>query len=313
MRTLSREFMDALLYGELKEVLQVVRTDDTLSMELRTDYVAIYFRGGNILRINKMGKHYQPIFDFHYCQHRIRPSIYEPQLWRLQTVPDWIRHMPAMKAEVDLWRYEHPRRAKEMEQFVCRSNNYSPVANETDYYIADLLYNSQEIECKANMIGIKWPSIPEIRRDRTAPSLVFFELKYGDQNLTGENGLIENFRNICRCMEDQKTADLIMDDAESMINQKAELNLLRGMKKSIILNRKVKPEFVLMFLNHKPSKTALLNALKDTILEVPEIFEYVDVKVAQASSMGYGLYESQMIDVRDFVAKLEENRIHFSL
>lgn len=311
MRTLSREFMDDLLHGELKEAVQAVRTDDTLSMELRTGYVAIYYRGGNILRINQNGKHYQPIFDFHYCQHRIRPSIYEPQLWRLQTVADWIRYMPAMKAEMDLWRYEHPKRAKEMEQFIVRGNNYSPVAVDTDYYIADLLYDSQEMDCKANMIGIKWPSIPEIRRDIYAPSLVFFELKYGDQKLTGEDGLIANFRNICRYMADETIRNTIMDDAESMINQKAELSLLRGLKKKIVLNRKQKPEFILLLLNHKPRKTSLLEALKETLLEVPEIFEYVDVKVAQSSSMGYGLYESQMIDVRDFVEELEEKKIYF--
>ena len=55
MRGLSEEFIRALKSRFLEPVLDLVKSDYTLCLEIREDYINIYYRGGNILRIKQKG------------------------------------------------------------------------------------------------------------------------------------------------------------------------------------------------------------------------------------------------------------------
>jgi hypothetical protein len=50
-RGLSPTFLNDLQSGILAPVVQRMRDDRTLCLELRGDYVNIYYRGGNLLRL----------------------------------------------------------------------------------------------------------------------------------------------------------------------------------------------------------------------------------------------------------------------
>jgi hypothetical protein len=63
-RGLSDTFMNELKRGLLSPILNLVLSDDSLIMEIRNDYINIYYRGGNILKIEKKGNDYLPSFDF---------------------------------------------------------------------------------------------------------------------------------------------------------------------------------------------------------------------------------------------------------
>ena len=69
MRELSVSFFDNLVNdnGLLHTILERVKKDDTLMLAIRDGYINIYYRGGNILRIQEQGNGtYQSSFDEHY-------------------------------------------------------------------------------------------------------------------------------------------------------------------------------------------------------------------------------------------------------
>jgi len=69
MRALSEHFMDDLIKpdGLLYPILKRVKIDHTLMLAIRENYVNIYYRGGNILRVTEQSKgSYQTFFDVKY-------------------------------------------------------------------------------------------------------------------------------------------------------------------------------------------------------------------------------------------------------
>lgn len=52
-RQISEKMLNAFLSGELSSLLEAVKKDDTLDLELRGDSVNIYYRGGSIFKIEK--------------------------------------------------------------------------------------------------------------------------------------------------------------------------------------------------------------------------------------------------------------------
>ncbi len=63
---LSETFMHDLLSGNLSKLLKTVKAD-TLCLEIRENYINIYYRGGNILRVTEANGHYAFGFDQKYC------------------------------------------------------------------------------------------------------------------------------------------------------------------------------------------------------------------------------------------------------
>ena len=52
-RGLSETFMKDLSQGHLKPILDLAIRDHTLCLQIRNDYINIYYRGGNILKLKK--------------------------------------------------------------------------------------------------------------------------------------------------------------------------------------------------------------------------------------------------------------------
>lgn len=53
-RSISNEFMSRLL-SDYKALIDYVKTDDTLDLEMRGDKVIVYYRGGKILSLSETG------------------------------------------------------------------------------------------------------------------------------------------------------------------------------------------------------------------------------------------------------------------
>ena len=53
-RQISEKMLNAFLSGDLSPLLEAVKKDDTLDLELRGDSVNIYYRGGSIFKIEEI-------------------------------------------------------------------------------------------------------------------------------------------------------------------------------------------------------------------------------------------------------------------
>ena len=65
MRRLPKTFMNDLKNedGKLYPLLERIKKDDTLLLSIRNNYINIYYRGGNLVRISYGAKGYKAFFD----------------------------------------------------------------------------------------------------------------------------------------------------------------------------------------------------------------------------------------------------------
>ena len=320
MRALSKQFLKDLKSGSLSRLTKVVKHDETLSLEIRNNYINVYYRGGSLFRIESR-KDYSISFDKKYLNHGVDCEFEPLDLSKFQSIDDYIEGIVLFKREMDLWFSVHRKQEREYQQVISRENNFSMVSNDTDYFICDIEYAKNESIQKDDrvtkegsrfdMVGIKWLSNSSDRRTNKSISLAIFEMKYGDGAMTGSAGIMKHFKDLDDFMSKGKHVEL-MDEAETQFNQKYYLGLIEvtrskmeneveGMFKKIEINRNIKPEYILIFANHKSKSAKLRRELRESTKAYPQLLDKVDIKIAQSSMMGYGLYANHMVDIIDFL------------
>jgi hypothetical protein len=292
--------------GELHNFLLAVIGDHTLCLEIRDDYVNIYYRGGNLFRIKANRGSYSVTFDPNYSTsntHRTAIAQIQKQVGSGNFSP-WIDNIPLLKSVMDQWFMKHPKSEREYQQLVLRENNFSSVVGDaTDYFITDIEYADSKNHSRFDMIAVKWPSpIKGKRKDNKNLRLALIEVKYGDNALDGAAGLVKHIVDMNRFLSQPSALQDLCDEMSAIFNQKVNLGLIPkapGEIDSIIVN---KPEFILLLANHKPSTPKLIDTLKE-IFEMEEyksLCKKCDVRISLASHMGYGLYDECMLPLDQY-------------
>jgi len=216
--------------------------------------------------------------------------------------------IPQLKQEMDRWFVKNPKLEREVQQMILRDNNIDKLAKYTDYYISDIEYSNTENGSRFDIVGIKWTSDPNIRKNRNFPHVSLMELKYGDGSLAGDSGIIKHFQDIDKFVSSSKYKSFVKE-VEIQFNQKIELGLVFEQTKPVKFNVDAKPEFVLIFANHKAASSVLDRELKDALNQFPNIKTKLDVRIAQSSFVGYGLYEQSMIDSDTYIKGLDKSLV----
>ena len=297
MRHLSDSFIKDLQEGNLNQLLNAVRKDDSLCLAIRDNYINIYYRGGNMCKVETRENGYSFSFNANYSE-EYREII--------KAIPSgdcekWIEKFPFLKTQMDFWFHKNPKLEREFQQVLLRENNNSKVARDTDYFIADIEY--VENDSRFDLFGVKWLSTASQRRNGENARISFMELKYGDGALTGNSGLDKHFEDMRNFLSHKAKRENIYKEIETLFNQLWKLGLIRGVDKDICLDSKKRPEFLLLFANHKPAKTVLKRELEKIIKSdiYAELKEICDVRIASSSLLGYGLYANCMLSPEEFV------------
>jgi hypothetical protein len=303
-RLLSSGFVDALKSGSLKSFLDYVLADDSLLMEIRKEYLNIYYRGGSLFRISPSGKDYTIFFDLNYCDKR-RDEI---ACLNNTDFDSWIENIPIIKAEMDSWFCGHQRLEREFQQLVARENNCSTVSQGTDYFITDIEYANSENHSKFDMLAVKWKSGSERRTGKKA-SLSFVEVKYGDHALRRVAGLRDHIKDLVSFLDNPARKRDILSEVTGLFNQKRSLGLLKDTKRDIDIQDSSPLEFILLLANHNPSSTILkteLSLIRDSDHYKKLLSLGCELKIATASYLGYGLYDQNMIPLEVFLDKMSD-------
>ena len=305
-RGLSVEFMDDFKTGILKPILDLVKKDDTLCFQIRNDYVNVYYRGGNILDIKRNNKSYLSSFNNGYFKlvHVERKNSIIGKLPKIianaEQANKWVENIPSLKQVMDEYYSKYSKNEREYQQLVARENNKSVISNETDYFITDIEYTHTDSKgSRFDLIGIKWESTSQKRQNPNNCRLVIIEMKYGDAALTGKAGIKKHLEDIEKFCGTQNNLGTLKEATINSFTQLRELGLVRfGKGDNSNMVKKLsddKPEFILLFANHKPASSKLSQEFKG----LQEI-KSAEVKIATASFMGYGLYEKNIIPLKDF-------------
>jgi hypothetical protein len=293
MRGLLNRFIDDLESGVLRGVLARVKEDATLCLEIRQDYINIYYRGGNAIKIkDKRAGNYEFSFDLKYIADsslKVRISSLPKAVSTDSSVMQWIDELPTIKNQMDFWFVKHPKDERSYQQLVVHENNYGGSANDTDYFICDIDYANEN--GRFDMVAVKWPSTSSQRKQNKNLGLALIEMKYMDKALTGSAGLVDHIRNMDSFLSVSSNLQDLKKEMIKVFNQKIELGLLKGIKEINSFNDE-RPEYILILANHDPDKSVLRRELKN-IIESNEYTQFcakAELKVATSCLMGYGLY-----------------------
>jgi len=298
MRGLSATFLHDLTAGVLRPLLDRVHLDRTLCLELRDDYVNIYYRGGNLLRLAHRGDAYVATFDTNYG--KAAPTGLEVPAAEVrgpEHVAAWLEAMPHLKLAMDLTLGHHPKEEREIQQLVARDNNMGSVSRATDYYVCDIEYANAH--GRFDIVAVHWPSTPMDRKRSDGRRLVIGEVKQGDNALSGQAGLHAHVRDIDRFLADPARLASLKEEMVAVFRQKRALGLIDCGRD--LTSFSDEPPLVLLILaNHDPAKTKL----REQLATLPTA-HHCAIRVVASSLVGYGLFDPGMLTVDEVLARPE--------
>lgn len=303
-RLLDKDFFKDLLDGDLENCLDYVRTDDTLDLEIRENYINIYYRGGNILKVNKKGNYYQYEFDYNYLkENSVLPKI---ELDKMKNLTDWNNYFPKAKQAMDFYFSEYRNEEREFQQLVVRENNYSSIANGTDYFIIDIEYDNRK-NARFDIIAVEWPSEASKRRlpKNYKPKLVVIEMKYGDGSLSGNAGMKKHDNDFSKFISNLTDLNNFKKEMLCLFRQKRALGLIPCLSKLNNANEIIEfaddVKFAFLIANHDPASQILT-------AELP-LFDNIKVNFIVSNFMGYGIYNHCVYELSEF-KRLFKNQIY---
>ena len=289
MRQLKPEFLSALKEGELSCLLKLVKDDSSLCLELRGDYINVYYRGGSLMKVAHGSSGSSFDFDEKYGAKRPEATA---------GVDAWLDAVPHLKHAMDQHEVRSKSRSeREAQQLLLRENNFGRGARSTDYYICDIEYRAEQGQF--DMVGVHWPSTRTDRKEAKGRRLVFIEVKYGKDALDNVAGVVSHIEDISNFLSEPKRVQSFKKDMVEVFNQKLDLGLIDCGKPLESFGEKC-PLILLVLINQDPDASTLRSVLQ----ELPESPKNAEVLVANSSPMGYGLWKSRMSPLDDYIRSL---------
>lgn len=302
MRKISKSFMSSLKEenGNLSKLLQYVKEDDTLDLELRGNYISIYYRGAPLMTVeeteakDKSGKN---IYKWHSLNSQYNDSnipMPTPSIDKIEL------YFPICKHIIDkhiVCAKKNIVAEREIEQYIIKENNYSPNSNDTDFFIADMEYKDTEGEF--DLVAIKWEASPLARKSNCV-SVAVIEVKQGFKSvLTTEKtpGLKQHQSDFNKLYINEERKKKFMDEIVTVFKQKCELGLIKANEKIERLTEESNLrivgdlEFYCLLANYKTESDNLKNELE----------KMDDCEFFTSSYMGYGLYSKRIVNKKDIL------------
>ncbi|HZK54138.1 MAG TPA: hypothetical protein VFC84_08105, partial [Desulfosporosinus sp.] len=299
-RGISKLFIDALENDKglgLDRILKLVKRDSTLCLEIRKDYINIYYRGGNLMKISEDRGRFAAHFDAKYITDNLLKKLPPSVLSTDEDVTEWLVAIPLLKHEMDLWFGQNPKNEREFQQLMVRENNFKGAGKGTDYFICDIEYTFSM--GRFDLIAAYWPSSGAERKNNINVGLAIIEMKYMDGALTAKAGIRKHIVDMKNYLDPvRKNLALLKDEMKRVFNQKQALKLIDNQKHIEKFNG-LKPEYIFVFANHDPDSKILYNELQEVKAIANDLpFE---LKFATSNFMGYGLYTQNIYGLDDFM------------
>lgn len=320
-RGITPEFEAQLTSGVLLPLLERVRHDDTLSLEIRNGYVDIYYRGGRLLGLHPQarGAKFLTQFDERYFgdETTYRSKRSTPPARVIESDADaeaWVDAFAEYKQAMDIRFSLHPKIEREYQQAVVRDNNRHWSGDASDYVVVDIEYAQsarafadQNANYRFDMVGFRWPAEGKTRASGVVTPVIM-EMKAGDGALASpplskgpddlSPGLIKHVIDIERFLTPQpgKTTsdpyDLMCTELLNVFETKRRLRLPSIPKRMwdiTITEVSPRPEVLFVLANHQPSSTILARELK----KLPAR-ERADYRIATVTYAGYALFADNL-------------------
>lgn len=293
MRALNEQFLrDLECGGMLAPLTKKVKSDHTLCLELRGNYINVYYRGGSLLKVEVASSGgYSVQFDKNYGDVKLP----DPRIGERKDVRRWLCQVPSLKQVMDRHFVRKEKNEREFQQLLVRENNFAKNAKSTDYFIIDIEYTAGAGRPERfDLVAVQWPSGE--RKKVNDRRLVIVEMKYGDGALKGAAGLCNHIQDIDDFLCRESDLKCFKEDMVRVFNQKRRLGLMPGCKKDLKSFGGGKPILLLVLANHDPGSSTLSKVLCKDLIKCSK----ADLRIATASFFGYGLYDEGVHEVACF-------------
>ena len=322
----SKGLLESLMNGVLVPIVERVKDDLTLDIELRDNGIELYYRGAQLMRVKEK--------EITKSNNELVKGISFPSAEVTEeNVTKWIEVIPKIKDCLDRGAKNGyttgPKGAElETEQIIVRENNLLMGKSfNTDYYITDI---ERDVgNARFDLVAVK--SVKgngKGPKDRRTPPKKFavIELKYDvDALLESTNpqagkekraSLRDHFRSMKQFLEDNKNLVNLGEITKAQYNFKYDLDLIDnsgGSLKRIEEDHKwEKPEYIIILANfdqhYIDKNTKTKRSLKQELLFIKdnysEVFKAFDVKFATSCGMGYALFNRCMKSFDEFMVYL---------
>lgn len=298
-RKLDAKFLKDMQQGKLVELARKIRRDDTLMLALRSKSINVYYRGGSILRLEQKGTEYVAHFDANYAMGEAVPDL--PRvISAAEHCSLWVKALPQLKELMNSFLSTHAKSEREFQQLAAWENNRSPISNSTEYFITDIEYADVSQNARLDMLGLRW--LGHNRKDGSACTPVFIEMKYGIDAYDGDAGIIKHIGDLENILGDPAKLNALTETITDQFNQLALLDLIsfNRSKKIDTISVSGRPEVVFLLANHNPRSRKLLNILES--IDEPMNF---DLRFFTAVFAGYGMHHKCMRTLDQFRRQLE--------
>jgi hypothetical protein len=280
-RTLNADFLKELKTGTYAEIVNIVRRDDNLTLQLRGTYVNVYYKSSSILKIEPSQNNPFSIDEGYACP--IKPGK-----------GNWDDYFMQAKRSIDI--HKKDALEKDIQQRLVQENNFSRIANGTDYFIIDIEYTKSDFrQGRFDAVAAYWP---KDKRKSGDAELALIEVKVGEDTIDDPSGIKKHIDDANDFLSsNQKTS--FIDDMEEVFSQLRELDLIRFGKAGNPHRAKFSRsecQFILILADYNRNSSKLKSALAEIN---DDILQY-KLRFATSSFMGYGLYADNMLPLDRF-------------
>jgi len=305
MRALSETFMSDLLNpdGLLHPILDRVKQDHTLMLSIRKDYINIYYRGGNIMRVKEQCNGiYRAFFNNKYNKSGVQSPALPGTIESIDTARMWLGSFQDLKGIMDLYFSGYSKPEREFQQLTARENNYSTIANQSEYFISDIEFADSSLGARFDMLALRWLASQRKNTCNCRPALI--EMKYGDDALSGNAGVLKHLQDIYALISTGDKYKALLKTMEMQFNQLDELGLMTFNRVAnwtkIELDVNEKTEIIFVLANHNPRSSKLKTILNDPGIDAYDHSPNFDLRFYVASFAGYALHADCMVTLSQF-------------
>jgi hypothetical protein len=250
MRKLSQTFINSLKSGFLSGITKKVIADSDLTLEIRDNYINIYYKGNSLLKLSESisGRYKADIHE------KFRDGLDIPLDFVDQdTTSKFLKNIPLMKENIII----HGKHSLEIEyeQMIIRANNFEP-RNNSEYFIIDRQYAVGKQ--RFDLAGIFWDR--KARRKGQEVDLCFIEVKFAlNQDISKVHNQLKRYYEVI-----SPIAKNIAVEGETIFRQKIELGLYKQSAerieamKTLSFSKDISQfQFVLVLVDYNPNSSKL--------------------------------------------------------
>lgn len=231
-------FVKSLQNGHLKQMLSVINGDNNLNVQIRKDYLNIYYKGGNIGKVNSENSVEFDKFYFYTEMKEIPKKEIEnnAQIIKNLTIKRnalvlkfkqklYAEYFREAKDIMDIWFKLNPKPERLEQHQLAIENQY----NKSDYTILDIEYEvsmKSEFACTYTPQGKDKPKKPrfDIIAINRQGKVCVIELKKGTGALENTSGLKEHYD--CYKQSIALNCQPFMNEMNGLLEQKQSFGLI---------------------------------------------------------------------------------------